>query len=437
MPNTPDREAAGAPHDQSGSPGGPDVTDRRAAGSAGAAGRRIELATLSDFAAGIAHEINNPLAIIVEAAGWVEDLLDDEMRESRNLGEMRRALRQIVTQASRCRDITHNLLSFANRVPGRLDDVRLDDLIRDVVASLEKRAASRRVAIALHLDSSVPTQRLSPTEIQQVLVNLIGNAIDALESAGPKGGHIDVTLRRGRGEALVDVADDGCGIPAEILPRVFDPFFTTKPVGKGTGLGLAICYGIMKNLGGSIEVESKVGAGTTFHLRLPQHAAGGKAPARVAPEEDEGGFGPAPQVPTTVLVADDEASFADMLGKRLARRNIVVLTAASGEEALAQLHANPTVDVVVLDVKMPDMEGPQALAEIKRLAPLVEVILLSGHTTVESAIDGMRLGAFDYLVKPCELSVLVAQIEKARARKLRQEERIMEARLREITMRRP
>jgi FixJ family two-component response regulator len=265
-------------------------------------------------------------------------------------------------------------------------------------------------------------------------MNLIGNAIDALE---PKGGHIDVTMGFAHGETLIDVADDGCGIPAEILPRIFDPFFTTKPVGKGTGLGLAICYGIMKNLGGSMTVESRVGAGTTFHLRFPEHpAGGGKSSVRFAPDEEERGFGPAPQVPTTVLVADDEEGFAEMLGKRMKRRNIVVLTATSGEETLAQLHANPTVDVVVLDVKMPDMEGPEVLAEIKRRAPLVEVILLSGHTTIESAIEGMRLGAFDYLVKPCELGVLVAQIEKARARKLRQEERIMEARLREITTRR-
>ena len=434
MSRPPEPHPVDAPHDESGRPGGPGVTNCRATESAGAASRHIELASLSDFAAGIAHEINNPLAIIIEAAGWVEDLLEDEMKKSRNLDEMHRALRQIVTQAGRCRDITHNLLSFANRVPGKLDDVRLHDLLREVVATLEKRAASRKVTIALHLDPNVPKQHLSPTEIQQVLVNLIGNAIDALE---PKGGRIDLTMRWAAGETLIDVADDGCGIPAEILPRIFDPFFTTKPVGKGTGLGLAICYGIMKNLGGSIAVESKVGGGTTFHLRFPEHPAGGeKSPARIDLDEDEGGFGPAPQVPTTVLVADDEEGFAEMLGKRMARRHITVLTASNGEETLAQLHANPAIDVVVLDVKMPDMDGPEVLAEIKRRAPLVEVILLSGHTTVESAIDGMRLGAFDYLVKPCELSVLVAQIEKARARKLRQEERIMEARLREITMRR-
>ncbi len=425
MSTTPHRERTPSPNRATPGEGGPDATSRR-----------IELASLADFAAGIAHEINNPLAIIIEAAGWVEDLLEDEHFSTSTCDEMHRALRQIVTQAGRCRDITHNLLSFANRVPGRVTEVRLDQLIREVVAGFEKRAASRRVSIELHLDEDVPAQRLSPTEIQQVLVNLLGNALDALESTG---GRIDVTMRWVQGEALIDVADDGSGIPEAILPRIFDPFFTTKPVGKGTGLGLAICSSVMKNLGGAISVESRAGGGTTFHLRLPERPPGEaeKPFVRASLDEDDDSFGPGAQPPTVVLLADNEEGFAEMVSKRLARRNVVALTAASGEETIAQVHANPGIDVVVLDVKMPDMDGPAVLAEIKRRAPLVEVILLSSHTTVESAIDGMRLGAFDYLVKPCELGLLIAQIEKARARKLKQEAKIMEARLREITMRRP
>ncbi len=402
----------------------------------GGGGRRVELATLAEFAAGIAHEINNPLAIIIEAAGWVSDLLDDAPGPE-SLGEMRKALRQIVTQAGRCRDITHNLLSFANRVPGNVQDVRLDELIREVVASLEKRAATRKVTIVQHLDLGVPVQRLSPTEMQQVLVNLVNNAMDAMDPS--RGGRIDIVLRGGKGEALLDVLDNGSGIPEPVLERIFDPFFTTKPVGKGTGLGLSICYGIVTNLGGSMTVESKVGRGTTFHVRIP-HQSGGeleRPAARVSLDEEDGIFGRAPQPPTVVLLADNEEGFAEMVGKRLARRNVIALTSSTGEETIAQVHANPGIDVVVLDVKMPDMTGVEVLAEVKRRAPLVEVILLSSHTTVESAIDGMRLGAFDYLVKPCDLGVLIAQIEKARTRKLHQEARIMEARLRDITMRRP
>ncbi len=410
--------------------------DRSRSGPATDGGRRTELASLAGFAAGLAHEINNPLAIIIEAAGWVEDLLEDELQASPNVEEIRRALRQIGTQAGRCKDITHNLLSFARLAPGRLEDVRLNELVREVVATFQKRAASRNVVIDLHLDGALPSLRLSPTQIQQVLVNLLNNALDAFQ---PSGGRIDVTTRWAQGEVLIDVADDGCGIPESVLPRVFDPFFTTKPVGKGTGLGLSICHGIVEKLGGSISVESKEGAGTAFHLRLPEQPGSGaeKPAAPPRPEEEIGGLGPVPRAPTVVLLADDEEGFAETVGKRLARRNLVVVTASSGQEAIAQVQANAAIDVVVLDVKMPDMDGAEVLKEIKRRAPLVEVILLSGHSTVEAAIDGMRLGAFDYLVKPCDLGLLVAQIDKARTRKLQQEEKIMEARLKEITMRRP
>jgi len=407
-------------------------TEGDAPGCAEGAERGKELATLADFAAGLAHEINNPLAIIIEAAGWVQDLLEDELKKSPNMEEMHRSLRQIATQAGRCRDITHNLLSFARRMPGRVEDVRLDDLIRDVVATLAKRASSRRVKIGLDLESGVPTLRLSPTEMQQVLINLINNALDAFEV---KGGRVDVTLRLDRGEVLLDVADTGSGIPESTLARIFDPFFTTKPVGKGTGLGLSICYGIVKNLGGTIRVESKVGSGTTFHLRFPEKPAegGSRHGGRTSFEEEDEGLSPAAQASAVVLIADNEEGLAQTLAKR---RNFVVLSAASGRAAIAQVEADHGIDVVLLDVTMPDMVGAEVLREIKRRSPLVEVILLSSDTTVESAIDGMRLGAFDYLVKPCELGLLVAQICRARARKLRQEEKIMEARLREITMRR-
>ena len=396
--------------------------------------RRPGLDSLADFAAGVAHEINNPLAIIIEAAGWVEDLLDGEVEAS--LEEMHHALRQIAAQAARCKDITHNLLSFARRVPGRVEDVRLNDLIREVAGTFGKRAASRRVAIALQLDQDLPTRRVSPTQIQQVLVNLIGNALDALE---PGGGSVLVATRVEQGDVLIDVTDDGCGIPESTLARIFEPFFTTKPVGKGTGLGLSICYGIIENMGGSICVESKVGAGTTFHVRFPERVATGveRGAQRSRGEEEEGWLAPASHASTVVLLADNEEGLAETVGKRLARRNHRVLTASSGQETIARVQADPDVDVVVLDVTMPDMDGAEVLEEIKRRAPLVEVILLSSHTTVESAIDGMRLGAFDYLVKPCELGLLMDRIDKARRRKLRREEKSLEARFKEISMRRP
>ena len=138
----------------------------------------------------------------------------------------------------------------------------------------------------------------------------------------------------------------------------------------------------------------------------------------------------------TVLLVDDEAEFRELLAKRLGKRKLKVLTAGDAAEALRLLASTP-VDVVVLDVRMPGMSGTDALREIKARLPSVEVLMLTGHAQLDVALAGMELGAFDYLVKPCELGLLIAQIEKARARKLKQEAKIMEARLREITMRRP
>ena len=140
--------------------------------------------------------------------------------------------------------------------------------------------------------------------------------------------------------------------------------------------------------------------------------------------------------PTVVLLVDDEVPFVEALRKRLAKRGMEVLTAFSGEEALRELQRKRDVDIVLLGVKMPGMDGIETLREIKAIRPLVEVILLSADTTVESAIEGIKLGAFDYLLKPCDMGQLLDQIEKARRRKRRQEQKIMEVRIKEITSRR-
>ncbi|MGD1999856.1 MAG: ATP-binding protein [Desulfobacterales bacterium] len=226
------------------------------------------LASLGELAAGIAHEINNPVAIMVEEAGWIEDLLEDEtFHESENLEEFKRALTQIRKQGIRARDITHKLLSFARRSDSRIGQVDVNDLIQDVVSLSSQQAKYNNVEIKTSFQDALPAIRASQTELQQVLINLINNAIDAMDK---QGGVIDVkTWQSAPGKVKFSVHDNGPGIPQAILARVFDPFFTTKPVGKGTGLGLSICYGIINTMGGDIEVESRVGDGTCFEVSLP------------------------------------------------------------------------------------------------------------------------------------------------------------------------
>ncbi|MFH0729158.1 MAG: ATP-binding protein [Pseudomonadota bacterium] len=226
-----------------------------------------KLAAIGELAAGIAHEINNPVAIMMEKAGWIQDLLEEaEFQQGENLTEVEKSLEEIKNQARRCKVITHKLLSFARKTDSRPQAVQLNDLLEDVIGLSEQRAKYAGVTIQKNFCENLPPIEASPTEMQQVFLNLINNALDAMEK---KGGSIEITTRRIKKRVTVEVADTGPGMPAANIDKIFEPFFTTKPVGKGTGLGLSICYGIIKKLGGDIDVESEIDKGTTFFIHIP------------------------------------------------------------------------------------------------------------------------------------------------------------------------
>jgi two-component system, NtrC family, sensor kinase len=226
-----------------------------------------KLASIGELAAGIAHEINNPVAIMVEEAGWVQDLLEEEeFQESENLEEFTRALTQINAQGRRCKEITHKLLSFARKTDSSLQELQINELIEEVINLSTQRAKYSNVTVDTDLDPDVPMITISSTEFQQVLLNLMNNAMDAMEKTG---GKLDISTRLQNDDILITLADTGPGIPEVNLSRIFDPFFTTKPVGKGTGLGLSICYGIVKKMGGRIDVDSVINKGTTFTILIP------------------------------------------------------------------------------------------------------------------------------------------------------------------------
>jgi two-component system, NtrC family, sensor kinase len=229
-----------------------------------------KLASIGELAAGIAHEINNPVAIMVEEAGWMEDLLEEqELRESQNVDEFRRSLKQISLQGVRCKEITHKLLSFARKTDPVRHQIQVNDTIEEILSICEQRSKFNNIRIQTELDQYLPLVSASPTELQQVFMNLINNAIDAIGSGG---GLLEIRSGVEGDKVVVDIADTGHGISKSVMARIFDPFFTTKPVGKGTGLGLSICYGIIKKLGGTLTVDSSVGLGTTFHVYIPIHA---------------------------------------------------------------------------------------------------------------------------------------------------------------------
>lgn len=234
-----------------------------------------KLASLGELAAGIAHEINNPVAIMVEEAGWIEDLLEEEeFAKSENLSEFARALKQIRNQGRRCKEITHKLLSFARKTDTTVKDIQINDLVKEIVDLSSQIAKYNKVTITTSLEPNLPYVMLSPSEMQQLMLNLINNAIDALDGIG---GNVNIATKLSRLEKehiVITVEDDGPGIPEVNLSRIFDPFFTTKPVGKGTGLGLSICYGIIQKMGGKIDVNSMVGEGTKFRIWIPFQETG-------------------------------------------------------------------------------------------------------------------------------------------------------------------
>jgi len=229
-----------------------------------------KMASIGELAAGIAHEINNPVAIMVEEAGWIGDLLEEEeFAKSANLEEFQRALKQINTQGRRCKEITHKLLSFARKTDATVKDVQLNDIIMEIVNLSSQMAKYNKVTIETKLQETLPYITISPSEMQQVLLNLINNALDAMEKSG---GTIQISTKISEiepGHIVIVIQDNGPGIPEANLSRVFDPFFTTKPVGKGTGLGLSICYGIINKMGGKIDVQSSPGQGARFRIWIP------------------------------------------------------------------------------------------------------------------------------------------------------------------------
>ena len=225
-----------------------------------------KLASIGRLAAGVAHEINNPLAIIDQKAGLMSDILEMSGESNNHKQKLEDSIKGIRNAVNRCTVITHRLLGFARRMDVSLEEIDINDLLKEVLGFIEREALYQRIQINLSLAQELPRIRSDRGQLQQIFLNILNNAIDAVG----KEGQIEVSSRlKDMNTTQIKIKDNGPGIPPDSLKKIFEPFYSTKEAGKGTGLGLAITYGLVKKLGGDISVESRLGQGATFTIDLP------------------------------------------------------------------------------------------------------------------------------------------------------------------------
>jgi two-component system cell cycle sensor histidine kinase/response regulator CckA len=375
-----------------------------------------KMQAIGQLAGGIAHDFNNLLTAI---SGHCDLLLLRHGREDPEFAD----LEQIRQNANRAASLVGQLLAFSRKQTLKPERLDLTDVLSDLLHLLNRLVVERVGLSLLHLGDrsghALGPIRADRRQLEQVIVNLVINARDAM----PDGGSITIetepltlteTLERDRARvpagdySVIRVRDNGHGIAPENLKKIFEPFFTTKRVGEGTGLGLSMAYGIVKQSGGFIFVDSTPGDGTTFSLYFPVTDV--QDPVEPAPPEPKR---PAPrQGEGVVLLVEDEAPVRAFAGRALRLRGYTVLEAASAEEALKTLE-DPSikVDVFVTDVVMPGMDGPSWVRLALQDRPQVKVIFMSGYAEDALSEDQQRVPNSVFLPKPFSLNDLTSTVQ--------------------------
>jgi two-component system cell cycle sensor histidine kinase/response regulator CckA len=337
-----------------------------------------KLDAIGGLAGGVAHDFNNLLLAISGYTEFLVEGLDGDPR-------LRGYAEEVAKAADRAAGLTQQLLAFSRRQVLQPQVLDLNSAVRDVETML-RRLLEAHVDIELTLDQAVAPIDADPTQVVQVLLNLAVNARDAMAGSGT----LTIETRNDRNEVVLRVSDTGLGMDEETRTRVFEPFFTTKPVGEGTGLGLATVYGIVTQSGGTIDVTSALGHGTTFELRFPRSTASVEL-APVTPLATARGD-------EQILVVEDEDSVRDLVCEMLIEQGYRVVAAASAHEALA---VDDTWDLLLVDVVMPGMNG----VELARRFDRRHVLFMSGY-------DGQALVAerAPFLQKPFTKDELARKI---------------------------
>ncbi|HTV38990.1 MAG TPA: ATP-binding protein [Candidatus Sulfotelmatobacter sp.] len=363
-----------------------------------------KLSAIGKFVAGVAHELNNPLMAVV---GFSE-ILKDAAADPKN----RQYSENILNAAIRCKRIVQSLLSFARREQSERKLVSINKLIETALEIVGYSLRTGNIEVVSRLEPKLPMVLVDTSQIQQVLLNIINNAQEAI-TAGGLPGKIQITTESRAPYVRISIQDNGPGIPREHLRRLFDPFFTTKEVGKGTGLGLSLCYGYIKENGGTITPLSQVGKGATFLIELPiaENAdAAGVAPKELpepaAPPDLHEGHG------KRVLIIDDEEPILNLLHDDFVVRGYEVEVAGNGQTALSKLEENH-FDLAFCDWRMPGLTGQQVYEQLRRTNPRFceRVIFITGDVINAQMRQFLEAERRPCLTKPFSLSELHSTVE--------------------------
>ncbi len=376
-----------------------------------------KMQAIGQLAGGVAHDFNNLLTAIFMQL--------DVLATRHPVGDPSyEGLNEIKQTSTRAADLVRKLLAFSRKQTVQREILDLGELISEFEVLL-RRVLYEDVKLSTDYGRNLPQVRADRGQLETAVMNLAVNARDSVRAHG--GGSVKIRTARVTQEqahsmgypsavgdqAMIEVSDDGPGIPPEVLDKIFDPFFTTKPVGEGTGLGLATVYGIVKQSDGWISVDSKPGEGAAFRIFLPVHipAIGvAPAPAPAAPKRpvarDLSGAG-------RILFVEDEDAVRGVAAKLLRARGYEVIEAASGEEALelAETHAG-TIDLMISDVVMPGMQGPDLLKQARAYLGAAPVMFISGYA--ESEFSDLLEGETNvsFLPKPIDIKTLAERVKQ-------------------------
>ncbi len=362
-----------------------------------------KMAALGQTISGVAHELNNPLATILT---WAERLTERGPLDQ----QVRRGLETILSESERAARIVRNLLTFARKRQTTRALVDVNQVVRETLALRAYEQRMTNVSVIDALAAGLPQVFADGHQVQQVLLNLIINAEQAMVSSHGRGTIVVRTWHDPQQESVVlEINDDGPGIPDDLQPKIFDPFFTTKEVGKGTGLGLTVAYAIVQEHGGRIRLESQNGKGASFYVELP--VTGAKLPPTAARrtnlDSSEAIAG------ASVLIVEDEAQLAGAVVEAFKDAGYAVDHANDGEEALAKI-AEQTFDVVICDLKMPRVDGKTFYRLLEAATPGLakRVIFVTGDVAGTEAEEFLEETGCRWLAKPFRLADLLRTVRE-------------------------